>query len=166
MAVQFTPDSCPIPTRITHLHTVSHLSHILVVLLGPAEGHWCSQKGRAFGEVWGLWICLVCPATYRYCLPTASRRRLLKVPPIQQYCELFANHTLESYPRIIHTQLGWRPSLLGSLKFFSLSQVGNSQVGGPHCWSINLSHILCVKKCRLDRHKNYAAWGEAQKIST
>ena len=40
MAIRITPDSCPMHTRIMHLHTVSHPSHILVLLVGPVEGDW------------------------------------------------------------------------------------------------------------------------------
>ena len=52
-------------------------------------------------------ICLVCPASNRCCLPTASAQSGPTAgspanPTIQlQSCESSANHTLESYPRII-----------------------------------------------------------------
>ena len=112
MAIRITPDSCPIHTRITRLHTVPHPSRILVVLVGPVEG----QESKGLCLWWGLGsgslveecICLACPATNRCCMPTALRRRSGPTagsptnPTIQlQSCESSANHTLESYPRII-----------------------------------------------------------------
>ena len=100
----------PIHTRITHLHTVSHPFHILVGLVGPAEGHWCTVVNRvvlllvglgAFGrrvhlprlpsnQQMLLAHCLMAQSG-----PTAGSPAN---PTIQfQMCESSANHTLESY---------------------------------------------------------------------
>ena len=102
MAIRITPASCPIHARITRLHTISHPSHILVVL--PLE------------SLMEECICLVCPISNRCCLPTASRRRVgppLEIQLIQQYNFKITNHLRiissnhtpelypESYPRII-----------------------------------------------------------------
>ena len=67
-------------------------------------------------------ICLVCPASNRCCLPTASAQSGPTAgsptnPTIQlQSCESSANHALESYPRIIpsnHTTYSNFPARLG-----------------------------------------------------
>ena len=102
MAIRITPDSCPIHTRITHLHTVSH--HLPPIPHPGCFGGACRGPLESLVEEC---ICLVCPASNRCCLPTASAQSGPTAgspanPTIQlQSCESSANHTLESYPRII-----------------------------------------------------------------
>ena len=67
------PDSCPIHTRITRLPTGA--------CRWPLVCHCSQKKSKGSCLWWGLGslveesTCLVFPATNRYCLPTASRRR-------------------------------------------------------------------------------------------
>ena len=110
MAIRITPDSCPIHTRITHLHTVSH--HLPPIPHPGCFGGACRGPLESLVEEC---ICLVCPASNRCCLPTASAQSgpLLEVQLIQQYNFKAANHLRiipsnhtpesypESYPRII-----------------------------------------------------------------
>ena len=76
LAIRITPDSCPIHTRSTRLHTVSHQTHILVVLVGPAERHWWKS---AFAQSARH------PTDAACLLPRRRVGPLLEVQLIQQY---------------------------------------------------------------------------------
>ena len=99
-------------TNHTRLMPDSYPNHAPPHSLPPSPTHptsWMFWWGlqRATGVFGGECICLVCPASNRCCLPTASAQSGPTAgsptnPTIQlQSCESSANHTLESYPRVI-----------------------------------------------------------------
>ena len=98
MVIRITPNACPIHPNHAPPHSFPPISH-------PGWfGGACRGPLESLVEEC---TCLVCPAFNRCCLPTASAQSGPTAgnptnPTIQlQSCESSANHTLESYPRII-----------------------------------------------------------------
>ena len=97
--IRIISDLWQIYIRIAHLPTISHPSHILIVLVGPAEGHWNFWWKNAFA--WSMYHLMDVACL----LPRRKVGPLLEVQLIQQYNLkatnhlqiMSSNHTSESY---------------------------------------------------------------------